>query len=134
MTTTTLVKTPRTIIAADTSNAVGAVTRGTSDQRTSQGGILTVKITNGPTGPTVGATVNILIAHNSGATPTAASAGSVWKTYWSFIASTASSSVTERTIDIGPGIMHFEVEVLGNTGQAVNCEAFFSEITSAVSA
>lgn len=135
MTTTTLTKTPRTLIAAGTSNAVSpAATRGTADLRAAQGGLLTVKITNGATGPTVPATVNILIAHNAGATPTAAAAGADWKTIWSFAASTGNNAVTEQSITIDPGVMHLEVEVTGNTGQDVTCEAFLSEITSAVNA
>lgn len=134
MTTTTLTKTPRTLIAAGTSNAAGAQTRGTADLRTAQGGMLTIKITNGATGPTVPATVNILIAHDAGATPTAAAAGADWKTIWSFAASAGNSVVTEQSITIDPGVMHLEVEVTGNTGQAVTCEAFLSEITSAVNA
>ena len=134
MTTTTLTKTPRTLIAAATSNAAGSTTRGTADLRTAQGGLLTVKIKNGATGPTVPATVNILIAHNAGATPTAAAAGSDWKTIWSFAASTGNNVPTEQSITIDPGVMHLEVEVTGNTGQAVTCEAYMSEITSAVSA
>lgn len=134
MTTTTLTKTPRTLIAAATSNAAGSTTRGTADLRTAQGGMLTVKITNGATGPTVPATVNILIAHNAGATPTAAAAGADWKTIWSFAASTGNNVVTEQSITIDPGVMHLEVEVTGNTGQAVTCEAYLSEITSAVTA
>ena len=134
MTTTTLTKTPRTLIAASTSNAAGAQTRGTADLRTAQGGVLTVKIANGATGPTAPATVNILIAHNAGATPTAAAAGADWKTIWSFAASIGNSVVTEQSITIDPGVMHLEVEVTGNTAQAVTCEAFMSEITSAVSA
>ena len=134
MTTTTLTKTPRTLIAASTSNAAGSTTRGTADLRTAQGGILTVKIANGATGPTVPATVNILIAHNAGATPTAAAAGADWKTIWSFAASTGNNVITEQSITIDPAVMHLEVEVTGNTGQAVTCEAFLSEITSAATA
>ena len=135
MTTTTLVKTSRTIIANGTTNAVSpAATRGTVDLRNAQGGLLTVKITNGPTGPTVPATVNILIAHNAGATPTAAAAGSDWKTLWSFAASTGNNVITEQSITIDPAVMHLEVEVTGNTAQAVTCEAAMSEITSAVTA
>lgn len=130
MTTTTLTKTPRTLIAAATSNAAGSTTRGTADLRTAQGGMLTVKIANGATGPTVPATVNILIAHDAGATPTAAAAGADWKTIWSFLASTGNGVITEQSITIDPGVMHLEVEVTGNTGQAVTCEAFLSEITS----
>lgn len=136
MTTTTLTKTPRTLIAAGTSNAVSpAATRGTADLRTAQGGLLTVKITNGATGPTVPATVNILIAHDAGATPTAAAAGADWKTIWSFVASTGNNVVTEMPpYEFGPGVMHLEVEVTGNTGQAVTCEAYLSEITSVATA
>lgn len=133
MTTTTLTKTPRTLIASGTSNAVSpAATRGTADLRTAQGGLLTVKITNGATGPTVPATVSILIAHDAGATPTAASAGADWKTIWSFVASTGNNVVTEQSITIDPAVMHLEVEVTGNTAQAVTCEAYLSEITSSV--
>ena len=134
MTTTTLTKTPRTLIAASTSNAAGSSTRGTADLRTAQGGLLTVKVTNGATGPTVPATVNILVAHNSGATPAAASAGADWKTIWSFAASTGNNVVTEQSITIDPAVMHLEVEVTGNTGQAVTCEAYLSEITSVATA
>lgn len=134
MTTTTITKTARTLIAAATSNAAGSTTRGTADLRTAQGGLLTVKVTNGATGPTVPATVNILVAHDAGATPTAASAGSDWKTIWSFAASTGNNVVTEQSITIDPAVMHVEVEVTGNTAQAVTCEAFMSEITSAATA
>lgn len=134
MTTTTLTKTPRTLIAAGTSNAAGSTTRGTADLRTAHGGLLTVKVSNGATGPTVAATVNILVAHNSGATPAAGAAGADWKTIWSFAASTGNSVVTEQSVTIDPAVMHVEVEVTGNTAQAVTCEAFLSEITSAVTA
>ena len=133
MTTTTLVKTPRTIIASGTSNAVSpAATRGAVDLRTSQGGLLTVKIKNGATGPTAPATVNIMVAHSSGATPATGSAGSDWKTIWSFASSTGNNAVTEQSITIDPAVMHLQVEVTGNTGQAVTCEVYLSEITSVV--
>ena len=52
MTTTTLTKTARTLVAASTSNSAGGTTRGTLDLRTAQGGLLTMKIANGGTGPT----------------------------------------------------------------------------------
>lgn len=130
MSTTTPNKNARTIIAAGTSNAAGSTTRGTLDLRTASGGPLTVKINNGATGPTVGATVNILIAHNNGATPTPASAGADWKTIWSFTATTANNGQLEQSVPIEQGVMHLEVEVTGNTGQAVTCEAFLSEVSS----
>lgn len=131
MTTTTLTKTPRTLVAAGTSNAAGATTRGTLDLRTAHGGLLTLKMTNGATGPTTQCVANILVAHNSGATPTAASAGADWKTIWSVGGGTVANAVTEQSVEIGPGVMHLEVEFTGNTGQAVTVEAYLSEITNA---
>lgn len=134
MTTTTYTKNVRTLIAAATSNAAGATTRGTVDQRTTIGGLLTVKVTNGATGPTIGAIINILVAHNGGATPTAASAGTDWKTVYSLQHIITANAIGEWDYDVPPGVMHLEVEITGNTGQAVTCEAFLSEITSVSSA
>lgn len=130
MSTTTLTKTARTLIAAATSNSAGSTTRGTVDLRTASGGMLTIKLTNGATGPTVQATANVLIAHNAGATPTAASAGADWKTIWAIGGGTANNLVTEQSMAVDAGVMHLEVEVTGNTGQAVTCEAYLSELTS----
>lgn len=131
MTTTTLTKTARTVVAS-ASNAAGATTRGTLSLVKAQGGILTMKITNGATGPTIACTGNVLIAHNA-TTPTAASAGADWKTLWSFTGLTTNNGIVERAIEIGPGVMQLEAEFTGNTAQAVTVEAFFSEITDAQS-
>lgn len=130
MTITTLTKNPRTLIVGGTSNSAGAATRGTQDLRTASGGILTIKLTNGSPGPSVQAEARVMIAHNSGATPTAGSAGANWKTIWTFGGSTSASTVTEQSITIDPAVMHLQVEVAGNTGQPVVCEAFLSELTS----
>lgn len=131
MTTTTLTKTARTVVSSS-SNAAGATTRGTLSLVTAQGGILTMKITNGATGPTIACTGNVLIAHNA-TTPTAASAGANWKTLWSFSGLTTNNGIVERSIEIGPGVMQLEAEFTNNTAQAVTVEAFFSEITDAQS-
>lgn len=132
MTTTTLTKTARTLVAS-ASNTAGSTTRGTLDMRTAQGGLLTMKITNGGTGPTTQCEGRVLAAHNGGATPAAASAGADWKTLWKFGGGTSASAVTERSFEVGPGVMHLEVEFTGNTGQAVTVEAYLSEITDAQS-
>src|SRR5690606_21198197 len=87
MATITLTKTPRTIVAS-TSNAAGATTRGTVDLRTAQGGVLTMKITNGASGPTAAPTATVSIAHNAGATPAAAAEGSDWKRFYQFAGDT----------------------------------------------
>lgn len=134
MATTTLTKNARTLVSAGTSNTAGSTTRGTVDLRTAQGGILTMKITNGATGPTVQCEGRVLVAHNGGATPTAASAGTDWKTVWRFGGGTANNGVTEQSYVVDAGVMHLEVEFTGNTGQTVTVEAFLSEITSVATA
>jgi hypothetical protein len=133
MTTATATKSARTLIAAATSNAAGGTTRGTLDLRTAFGGLLTVKLTNG-TAPTLQAEARVLVAHNAGATPTAASAGADWKTIYVFGGGTTLNAITEQSILIDQSVMHVEVEVTGNTGQAVTCEAFLSELTSIANA
>lgn len=130
MPTTTLVKAPRTLIAAATSNAAGGTTRAALDLRTTAGGVLTIKLTNGGTGPTAQAVARVMIAHDSGATPATGAAGAVWKTIWEFGGGIENSRVTERAIVIDPAVMHVQVEIAGNTGQAVTCEAFLSELSS----
>jgi hypothetical protein len=113
-----------TIIASTSNAAGGTPTRGVLDVRSQDGGIVTVKLTNGGTGPTTQAVARILIAHNSGSTPSPASAGADWKTVYPVGGGTAASVVTEAHWRFGREIAHIEVEVTGNTGQAVTCEAF----------
>lgn len=126
-----LTKTARTIVAS-ASNAAAATTRGTLDMNSVQGGgFLTIKMTNGGTGPTVQCTANVLIAHNA-SIPAAASAGTNWKTIASYGGGTTASAVTEIGMPIDPSIMCLEVEFTGNTAQAVTVEAYLSELTSAV--
>jgi hypothetical protein len=127
---TAATKTIATLVAAATSNAAGTTTRGTVDLRTALGGIVTYKMTNGGTGPTVQAVANLLVAHNTGATPTAASAGADWKTIYQVGNGTAANTVGEWSYTFGPEVMHLEVEFTGNTGQAVVVEAFVSVFAS----
>lgn len=130
MTTATPNKTPRTLIAAGTSNAAGGTQRGVVDLRTAFGGLLTIKLTNGATGPTEQAVARVLVAHNAGATPAAWPAGADWKTIYEVGNGTVANTVNEWPVDVDPSVMHLEVEITGNTGQAVVCEAFLSELTS----
>ena len=132
MPTTTLTKAVRTVIAAATSNAAGATTRGTVDMRTDFGGLLTIK-TNNTDALGVQAEARILIAHNAGATPTAASAGADWKTVYVLGTGIATGVTNEWSYRVPAEAMHLEVEITGNTTNAVTCEAFLSEIVSSVS-
>lgn len=125
-----LTKLPVTLIAPGTSNASGATARATADLRQSYGGMLTFKITNGATGPTVQAVANILMSHSDGATPAAAAAGVDWKTIFSVGNGVTANTVGEWSMPIDPSINHIEVEITGNIGQAVTCEAFITKIPS----
>lgn len=134
MPTTTLTKAVRTIIAAGTSNAAAGTTLGTPvDMRTALGGLLTIKTTNAGT-LGVQAVVSILAAHNTGSSPTAAVAGTDWKTLYQVGTGTVSGTVNEWSYRVPDGVMHLNVAVTGNTTNAVTCEAFLSEVSSAASA
>jgi hypothetical protein len=93
------------------------------------GGFLTIKMTNGGTGPTIQCTCNILIAHSS-TLPAAASAGTDWKTIAQYGGGKDASAITEIGMPIDPSIMCLEVEFTGNTGQNVTVEAYLSELTT----
>ena len=70
---------------------------------------------------------------NDSTTPTAASAGTDWKTISTVGNGTANSTVGEWTMDI-QSVQHLEVEFTGNTGQSVTVEAYFTEFSSVTSA
>lgn len=117
-----------TTIIASAPNAAGATTRGTIDLSAVYGGIVTMKITNGATGPTVQCEGRVLISH-ADTLPTAASAGADWKTVWRFGGGVTGNAVTEQSFQFGPEVRHLEVEFTGNTGQAVTVEAIASTYT-----
>lgn len=125
-----LSKTARTLIAAGTSNAAAGTTRATIDMEPTYGGVLTMKIANGATGPTAQCEGRVLIAHNA-TLPAAASAGADWKTAYTFGGGTVANAVTECVpYVVGMEVMALEVEFTGNTGQAVTIEAYLSEVST----
>ena len=117
-----------TAIIASVSNAAGATTRGTIDLSAVYGGIVTMKITNGATGPTAQCEGRVLISH-ADTLPAAASAGEDWKTIWRFGGGKTNNAVTEQSFQFGPEARHLEVEFTGNTGQAVTVEAIATTYT-----
>jgi len=126
-----LTKTARTLVTSVSKAAASADIFGTIDLEATYGGTLTLKITNGATGPTVQCTANVLIAHNA-TLPAAAVAGADWKTMYSIGGGLTNNGVTEIAVPIDASVMNLEVQFTGNTGQAVTVEALFSELTSAV--
>lgn len=127
-----LTKNARTLVAAGTTDVVGTPQYGTINLNAVQGGgFLTIKMTNGATGPTVQCVATVLVAHNA-TLPTAGPAGSDWKTIAAYGGGTVALAVTEIGIPIDPSIMCLEVSFGGNTGQSVTVESYFSELTAAV--
>lgn len=124
----TATKTARSVVAS-TANTSGSTTRGRVELLTAFGGLLTFKMTNGATGPSVQCVANVLIAHNA-TQPAAGSAGADWKTIYSVGNGTTANTVGEYSLQIPPAVMQLEVEFTGNTAQSVTVEADFSEISS----
>ena len=122
-------KNARTVVSSTSRSGGSAATRGTLSLQTALGGILTMKITNGATGPTLQCEGRVLIAHNA-STPSAGAAGTDWKTVFRFGGGTVNSAVTEQSWEIPAAVMALEVEFEGNTAQSVTVEAFVSELTS----
>ena len=123
---TTHTRTITAVIAEATSNTAGSTTRGRVDARGMDSGWLHIKITNGATGPTVQCEARILVSDTDGSAPSAAAAGTAWKTILSGITpGVANNAVREYWWYHGPGQTHGEVEFTGNTGQTVTVEATY---------
>lgn len=125
-----LTKTARTIVATIT-NTAGSTQRGTLDLNSVQGpSLLTLRITNGATGPSAQCTAKVLVAHSS-SLPAAGAEGTTWKTLFPPIGpGTGPNAQTVSAYTIPPAVMCLEVEFTGNTGQSVDVEAYLSELTS----
>lgn len=116
----------RTAIVTSASNAAGATTRGRLDVSAVDGGIVTFRITNGGTGPTVQCVGRILIAHKDSAMPAAAAEGTGdldWKQVYEIGAGLVASTTARGVYRFGPEVAYIEIEFTGNTGQAVTVEA-----------
>jgi len=116
---TTATKTARTLIAS-ASLAVAGTASGSLDLRTTFGALVTVRVTNGGTGPTVAPTVTINVSTDNG----------TWRQYTAVQSNTGNSVVTDFVFDIPATVMYVQVSITGNTGQAVTVEALAHEFTS----
>lgn len=134
MTDFTLVKTLNTL-KDNVSVSAGSSTSATVDLRTAHGGLLSVQIKNGATGPTLPCTAYIGISHDTGTTP---SASTTWGTDW-FPLATLYGTVTNNDVrsfppvEIPAGAQHLEVVFSGHTGQAITATAKLSTVTKVVS-
>ena len=116
------------VIVASTTNGAGATTRGAIDVRNRDGGVVTIRITNGATGPSESCVAHVMISHEEGATPATAAFGADWKIAKEFIGQLGDNAVTHRAYEFGPAVQHIQIEFSGNTGQAVTVEAIASTV------
>jgi hypothetical protein len=96
------------------------------------GGIVTMRITNGGTGPTAQCVGRVLVAHKGGSMPAAAAEGTGdndWKQVAEFGGGTLLNASSRFAYRFGPEIAYLEVEMGGNTTQAVTIEAHATTFT-----
>lgn len=117
----------RTVLITSASlAATAAAVRAALDLPSADGGIVTMRITNGGTGPGAQCYGRVLIAHKQTTMPAPAAEGTGdgdWKQVYEFGGGTAASASARRSYRFGPEVAHIEVEFVGNTGQAVTIEA-----------
>lgn len=122
----------RTALVSSASNTAGSTTRGRLDCSAVDGGIVTFRITNGGTGPTLQCEARVLVAHKDTAMPAAASEGTGdgdWKQVYVLGGGTTASTSTRGVYRFGPEVAYLELEFTGNTGQAVTVEAIGTTYT-----
>lgn len=116
----TAIKTARTL-QSSVSNGAGATTTGSAlNIGTALGLLITAKITNGATGPTLPCSFFVDVSVD----------GSNWKLHSRQDAGTTNSAVHEFTVDLPPATMYVRSRFTGNTGQACTVECFGMELTS----
>jgi hypothetical protein len=102
-------------IQTGASNTAGSTTTASAvDLTTDYGMLITAKITNGGTGPTVACDFVVEVSNDN----------SAWKTYARYSAGTTSSAVYEFAVDLPQSTMYARTVFTGNTGQTVTVEAF----------
>lgn len=121
-----------TAIVTSATNTAGSTTRGRLDCTAVDGGVITFRITNGATGPTVQATARVLVAHKGASMPAAASEGTAdtdWKQVYEIGGSSTASASSRGVYRFGPEVAYAEIEFSGNTAQSVTVEAHATTYT-----
>ena len=115
----------QTAVVTSATNTAGSTTRGRLDCSAKDGGHVTLRITNGGTGPTVQCVARVLVSH-AASLPTAAAEGTAdndWKQVFEIGGGTTASASARGRFVFGPEVAHVEIEFTGNTGQSVTVEA-----------
>jgi hypothetical protein len=106
---------------ASASTSAGGTTTGTGqDLTTALGCLITAKITNGATGPTVACDFIVEVSVD----------GSAWKEFCRATAQLGNNVVTEFSVLLPVAVMHARTKFTGNTAQAVTVEAFGHKVST----
>lgn len=121
---TTIAKSRTAMNTASTMTAGAGNVNGTLVDLTAiYGAQLNIQLTNGATGPTIAAQVQIQVANDA--------AGTLWTNYGgALVGSTTNSAVTSWSIDLPIGIGAVRLVSGSNTAQAVTLDADISKVTS----
>lgn len=112
--------TARSLIAS-TSVAAGGSNTGTAlDVRAGFGMMVTARVTNGSTGPTIACTFKLEISNDN----------TNFRTFVEATAQTGNNVVTSWAIDVPATVMYIRAAFSGHTGQAVTVEAIGHEWTT----
>ena len=114
----------RTSLASGVTMTAGAgnVNSSSVDLSTGYGAFVNVKLTNGATGPTVAAQVQVQVANDSG--------GTLWTNFGgALVGSTTNSAVSQFGVEIPIGCAAVRIVSGSNTGQNVTLDSDVSNVT-----
>jgi len=115
-----------TALVSSAANTAGSTVRARVSVDAVDGGMITMRITNGGTGPTLPCTGRVFIAHKQASMPATAGEGTgdgAWKQVAEFGGGSVASVSTRFAYRFGPEVAYAQVEFTGNTGQSVTVEA-----------
>lgn len=107
-------------LQSSTSNSTGNTTTGTGYDKTGKYGMaVTLRITNGGTGPSAGCRAILDVSND----------GTNWRTWYDGLAGTDNNGVYDFPVVIPKDIMYVRSRFTGNTGQSVTVEALAHVVT-----
>lgn len=115
------IKTAKTFQSSASNSAGGTTTGSTIDLRTSYGCLMTSRITNGVTGPTVACDFVVQVSNDNFSSDT--------KEIFRATADKSNSAVTTFQFEIPASVMYARSVFTGNTGQSVTVECTGHELT-----
>lgn len=116
----TATKTARTLQATTSNPAGGTTVGGALALATALGGLATLVVTNGGTGPSAGCDAVLEISPD----------GARWFEYARLTAGTTPGATYAFHVEVPIAVMDLRSRFTGNSGQPVTVEAYFQEVTT----